>query len=107
MSKVRVRIIDSIAGLADPKPKSVLDEKYKKFADGLRGKEKPPSEGTIRMLIDEKKKADRYGDPPMGFAKDWAFKPNDEPMVDEDLARKWEESGICVVIADKRDSKKE
>jgi hypothetical protein len=98
MKKVKVRIIDSIAGLADPKSKAELDAKYDKFSGDLRNKDKPPSAGTIKMLIEEKKKADRYGDPSIGFPKDWSFKPKDEVMIEESLAVKWEDAGICVIL---------
>lgn len=98
MRKVRVKILEPIAVLADPKPKADLEAKYKKFADGLREREKPPSESTIKALLNEKKLADRYAEVPLGFARDMAWKIGDEAFINAELAEKWQDGGICLII---------
>lgn len=103
MKKLKVRILDSIAGLADPKPKADLDAKYAAKRENMnRSREKPFSEHFLNSVIEDMKKRDRYGEKPLGFPRDWSFKPGDEPLINEELARKWEDAGICVVIEDVR-----
>src|ERR1700722_5633668 len=95
--KVRVKILDAIAGLADPDV-ARLDLKYGKLEAGLRAQEKPPQERAIRERIAVLKKSDRYDENPIGFKKDWAFKPGKEALIEEDLARKWADAEICALI---------
>jgi hypothetical protein len=100
--KVKVRILDSIAGLADPRPKDELDAKYATKIEKMNaGREKPFSKHFTDTMIGQMKSRDRYGEKPIGFPRDWSFKPGDEPMIDADLAVKWEDSGICMVITEK------
>lgn len=101
MPKVRVKVLDSIAGLADPDT-AKLEAKYDKIIAGLRGREKPPSEQQIRVHIEGLKKADRYHEKPIGFKKDWSFKQGDEVMVEKTLAEKWVEAEICLLIEEKK-----
>lgn len=102
-NKVKVRFMESIAVLADPKTEDLLNQKYEDFARQLQLKEKPPSAGTIKYLIDQKKKADRYGEPQLGFARDMAWKPGEEGFISADLAAKWQDNGICIILdADKK-----
>lgn len=105
INRVKVKFAEPIAVLADPKPKDVLDQKYKTFEDNLKSREKPPSAGTIRALIEEKKLADRYSEKPLGFARDMAWKIGDEAMINEELARKWQDAGICNIVDETNGSK--
>ncbi len=99
MRKVKVRILQSIAGMGDPKPKEELELKYeKKIAELNKGRRKPFDDVTVRLLKEEWRLSDRAGEKPLGFSGDFSFKPGDEPMLLEDLAKKWEESGTCVII---------
>lgn len=101
--KVRVKMIDSIAGLADPKPRATLDEKYKKMQADMRGRRpKPVPEIVIEQTLEETKKRDRYGEAEIGFPRDWSFKPDQEVLINADLARKWEEVGLCVILQDSK-----
>ena len=103
MRKVKVKILDSIAGLADPKPQSVLDEKYRaKIEQMNKGREKPFSKFFTDQVIGQMKQHDRYGEKPIGFVRDWSFKPGDEPMIEESLAKAWEDSGICTILRDEK-----
>ena len=99
--KVRVKILDSIAGLADPDTEK-LNEKYEKIVSGLKGRDKPPTDKQIENHINEFKKSDRYHEKPLGFKKDWAFKPGDEAFVEESLAKRWAESEICTILRDEK-----
>ncbi len=100
MRKVKVKFSEPIAVLGDPKPTAVLNEKYKKFADDLLAREKPPSASTIKYLIEQKKLADRYGEPMYGFARDMAWKAGDEAFINAELAEKWQDCGICMILED-------
>lgn len=104
MNKKRVKMLDSIAGLGDPKPVAVLDEKYANMRTAMKkpghGREKGISDYTIETVIAETKKRDRYGEQPIGFARDWALKPDAELMINADLADKWEAAGICVILTE-------
>lgn len=103
MKKVKVKMLDSVAGLADPRSTEELDRKYKaKIAQMNQGREKPFSETFTRNFIDEMKRRDRYGEKPLGFPRDWAFKAGDEPYIDAALAENWEAAGMCVVIRDEK-----
>lgn len=104
MNKKRVKFMESIAGLADPKPVSVLDEKYDKMRDQMRrpaqGREKGVSEYTINTVIAETKLRDRYGEKQVGFARDYSFKPGDEASIDAELADKWDALGLLTILGD-------
>ena len=104
--KKRVKITDSIAVLADPKPTAELDAKYAKHREKLLAREKPPSKATIDNEIAVLKKRDRYGEPVYGFKMDRGFKPDQEAVIDAALAEKWEASGACVIIGDAISEKK-
>jgi hypothetical protein len=100
--KKRVKMLESIAGLADPRPQAVLEEKYSKLRIENKRREKPLSEFTIESRIDDLKKRDRYGEVSLGFPRDWSFKPGDEPLINAELAEKWEEGGLCVAVEGKK-----
>lgn len=101
MKKVKVKILDPIAGLADPKPTHVLDEKYKaKIAQMNKGRRVAYSKEFTDELIADMKAHDRYGEKILGFPRDFAFKTGDEVMINAELAEKWEEAGICTIIRD-------
>jgi hypothetical protein len=100
--KKRVKMLESIAGLADPKLKADLEAKYQRIREANRQREKPFSDRTVENQIAELKKRDRYGEPPLGFPRDWSFKPGDEVLINAELAEKWEDLGLCVVIGDKK-----
>lgn len=100
--KKRVKFLDSVAGLADPRPKAELDKKYQQ----LREKMETPPEGSdtgapkraIDAAIADAKKRDRYDDPRWGFPRDYVFKSGDEVMIDAKLAEHWEADGRCTII---------
>jgi hypothetical protein len=96
--KVKVKFLDSIACLADPKPRAVLDAKYDAIINELKNREKPPSSATIKNQIDEKKRADRYGEPMLGFTRDMAWKSGEEAFINAELAEKWQDCGTCLII---------
>jgi hypothetical protein len=99
--RVKVKLLDSIAGLADPRPKAMLDDKYDGIRKSMRARRpRPFPEVVIEETIADTKKRDRYGDPDLGFPRDWSFKPDQEAMVTEGLARKWEDAGICTILED-------
>lgn len=101
--KKRVKILDSIAGLGDPRPKAELDAKYERLRQQMKMQDKPPAASAIEASITEFKTRDRYGDPAIGFSKDWAFKAGDEILIEAELAEKWAAGGICVeIVAEKK-----
>jgi hypothetical protein len=101
MKKVKVKILDSIAGLADPKPTAELDKKYSdKITQMNRQRKNPFSAAFIEELVTDWKKSDRYGEQPLGFRRDWSFKPDQEAMISAELAEKWEEAGLCMILRD-------
>jgi hypothetical protein len=99
--KKRVRIADSFAILADPRPRAELDAKYEKMRASMKARRpKPVSEPTIDEAIRVTKLRDRYGEPIYGFPRDRGFKPDQELLLDADLAAKWEADGKCVILED-------
>lgn len=101
MKKVKVKILEPIAGLGDPKPVTELDRKYeRKIAEMNKGRREQLSRTFTEELIASWKLQDRYGEKPLGFPRDFGYKVGDEPMISEDLAQKWEDSGICTILAE-------
>jgi hypothetical protein len=107
-AKKRVRILMSIAGLGDPDT-AALDRKYQKVADRMTERAananatlKPQ---TIKAVIDEYKKQDRYSDVKRGFKSDFSFAPGAEVSIPAAVADAWEEAGICTILADTPDKK--
>lgn len=98
--KKRVKFLDSIAVLADPKSKNDLDAKYARITEELKGRQKPPTPAAIKNHIEEMKKADRYGETLYGFQRDMGFKPDQEALINADLAEKWEDAGICQILTE-------
>jgi hypothetical protein len=96
--KKRVKMTESIAVMADPRPVAELDRKYETVRQNLLRKDKPPSRTSIEETINTLKKQDRYGEPILGFPRDRGFKPDQEALIDADLAVKWEIAGICVIL---------
>lgn len=100
MKKIKVRIIEPIAGLADPRSTSELDEKYRRHVEAInKGRQVPFSRGYVDDLIGRFKAHDRYGEKPIGFPRDWVFKAGDEVYINPELAEKWQESGICLILS--------
>jgi hypothetical protein len=102
--KKKVKFLVSIAGLADPDiPK--LDARYKRVREVMSGQRtmggRRLPEDAIAKQITEEKRRDRYDAPPIGFKQDWSFKPDQEAMIDAELAQKWEEAGYCVILQEK------
>jgi hypothetical protein len=101
--KKRVKFMTSIAGLADP-DKPTLDRRYERIMqqarDAARKASREFKEGPVKLLIAEHKKADRYDDVQRGFKRDFSYKTGDEAVVPAEVAIKWEEDGICTILAD-------
>ena len=71
VSRTRVKILTSIAGLGDPKPVEVLDAEYANVRAQLSAKTRKPaplSDAKIDEIIARQKPLDRYGKTGMGFA---------------------------------------
>jgi len=100
MKKVRVKFVESIAGCRDPLPKE-LEAKYTRLASSLAaerdGKIPRHTQGQIAAAVDAARRQDEAVIR-TGFSKDWAFKPGDEAMVSEEIAKVWEEQGILTLI---------
>jgi hypothetical protein len=103
VKKVKVKMLESIAGLADPRPRNELDEKYRKKIEQMnRGRQKPFSDEFTNNMLKDMKERDRYGEKPLGFPRDWSFKPGDEPMIEQSLAEKWEDGGVCLIVREEK-----
>lgn len=101
-SKTRVKILTSIACLGDPKPVAELDAEYAEVRAQLSAKTRKPaplSEAKIDEIIARQKQLDRYGKAGTGFPRDISFRPDQEALIDAELAEKWQESGICIILA--------
>lgn len=101
MTKTRVKILQSIAGLADPCSVADLDGEYAKVRAQLSAKTRQPaplSDAKIDEFLERQKALDRYGKKGMGFAHDWGFKPDQEALIPTELAKAWEEAGICIIL---------
>jgi len=97
--KSKVKMLDSIAGLADPKPTETLDEKYATMLRTMRARTpKPVPEAVIKETIAQTKLRDRYGEPMLGFPRDFSFRANEEVLIDAALAKKWEAAGMCIIL---------
>jgi hypothetical protein len=102
MKKTRVKILQSVAGLGDPKSVEELDAEYAKVRAQLSAKTRKPaplSDAKIDEIITRQKQLDRYGKAGMGFQRDFSFRPDQEALIDAELAAKWQESGICIILA--------
>jgi hypothetical protein len=112
MKKVKVKILQSVAGAGDPSPAS-LQRKYETMAQtmtqqsvqaqtaGKRGK----SAEEIDALVDAERRADAKIPRVAGFDHVFSFKPGDTPLIPADLAAKWQESGICLIEEESGKSK--
>lgn len=96
----KVKILQSIAGLGDPS-QAVLERKYAQMTAELEGRKKPPSAAAIEAVISAERKKDQQA-VRTGFLQDWSFKPDQEVMINAELAEKWEESGICLILGEKK-----
>lgn len=95
MEKLRVKMQVSIAGIGDPSP-AMLSKKYQLIEADLKRRKQG------REVIEEAvalAKAKDAAEPRRGFAQDFSFKPGDEVLLEAYVARKWEASGICVILA--------
>ncbi len=100
--KKKVRMLDSVAGLGDPRPVEDLDQKYQAIRDRNKAAERPLTERTIENQIATMKLRDRYAEKPLGFKRDWSFKVDQEAMIPADLAAKWEDAGLCVILTEEK-----
>jgi hypothetical protein len=103
VEKVRVRFIESIAGLKDPLPREVLDEKYAKIRFQMENpvdRKKPFREDEILATIERLRKDDRYAEAAYGFLRDYSFRPGEIFLIAKDIADKWIAGGICELAAD-------
>lgn len=102
LKRVRVKFLDSIAGLRDPSQQA-LEAKYTSMAEGLaaekQGKVQRHTPAAIKTLVDVERRKDEAVIR-VGFTKDWAFKTGDETSVNEEIARHWEEQGLAVVLSE-------
>ena len=104
--KRKVKMLDSVAGLADPKPIATLKEKYEKMNQTMRDRTpKPVPEAIISETIAQTKLRDRYGEPVLGFPRDFSFRPDEEVLIDSELAKKWEAAGTCVILDEVKNNK--
>jgi len=107
IKRVRVKFLDSMAGLRDPTP-AILAAKYAKLEEALRaeknGKLPLYKDHEVRARVDAAKAADDAVIP-AGFAKDWSFKPGEEASVNAAIAEHWEAAGQVTVLLAARDSR--
>jgi hypothetical protein len=103
--KKRVKFLTLIAGLADP-DRVALDKKYQGLVEkAMAAAEKLKREFKPRLVesaIVEHKKRDRYDDLCRGFKQDFHFKQGSEGLIPGEIAVKWEEAGICTILADEK-----
>jgi hypothetical protein len=94
-TKTKVRFLMSIAGCGDPDHVK-LDQEYAELTQRMlkMGAKQP----AIDRMIASKKEKDRYNADPVGMPNDWRFKPEGVSEVPADLAQKWEQAGICVIL---------
>lgn len=104
MKKVKVKILQSVAGTGDPSPEE-LHRKYVTMAKNLtqislnaqkmgkRGK----SDEEINDLVEAEKRSDARIPRVSGFTHQFSFKPGETALIDSTLAEKWQESGICLI----------
>jgi len=93
--KVQVKFLESVAVLADPKPKAELDAKYDVYRFQMTRRPKPRSPEQIEASVEEMKRADRYGEPCYGFPRDRNFRPGELASLPEGIALAWEKCGYC------------
>lgn len=97
----KIKLLTSIAGLGDP-DRAKLDAKYVRLSASMqaevdfRGKKR--STESIAAAVAEEKRKDRYDEKPIGFKTDWSFRSGDEAVIDSELAKKWADSGICIIL---------
>lgn len=100
MGKRRVKIlVESIAGFGDV-DRGALDRKYAKYVADYRKANPKVSQQALDYFVGELKKADRYDDYRTGMERDFAFKRDQEVLIPEALAEKWEAAGICSSVPD-------
>jgi hypothetical protein len=103
-SKVRVKMLTSIAGLGDANPAD-LAKKYARMERDLRSKTRKRdgitaqiyTEDQIAGLVNSEKRRDA-DEPRRGFAQEFQFKAGEEALIDSLIAEKWEAAGICVAL---------
>jgi len=101
--KVKI-LVESIAGLGDAQPDAVA-RKYAKIEREMRSKARLNNgikvsiytEDQIRSAVDAERRKDD-AEPRRGFTQDFSFKRGDEPLIDSELAEKWEAAGICAIL---------
>jgi len=99
-TRVRVKFLDSIAGLRDP-IQAALETKYKKLEESMsaekNGKVQAHSKVQIAAAVDAARRSDEAVIR-TGFVKDWSYKPGEEALVSVAIAKAWEEAGIVSII---------
>ncbi|HLK64730.1 MAG TPA: hypothetical protein VKU19_14895 [Bryobacteraceae bacterium] len=102
IKRVRVKFLDSIAGLRDPRPEE-LEARYKRLGADMARQRRPDGLGAsysasaIAQAIEEERRRDAAA-VPLGFTKDWCFKMGEEGLVNQVIAEEWEAAGICIII---------
>jgi hypothetical protein len=100
VEKLKVRFLQSIAGLADPAPREVLDARYAQRRRTLESDERRRSPEYIDKVIEALKRGDRYGDVRRGFTMPFAYKQGDIASIPAEIARNWVASEICEFVGD-------
>jgi hypothetical protein len=100
VTKVKVVFRMSVAGCGDPNT-ARLDEEYEAIA--RRHKAMGASAKYTALVIDERKRLDRYDAKATGFAADFSFRLDDVAEIPEDVADKWQRSGICKILTESRE----
>ena len=107
--RVRVKMLESVAGLKDP-DREALDRKYKGIVADYEARalknNREVKPHLVKALIDEHKRQDRYDDVCRGFKRDFAFAPGSEPSIPIEVAQKWEEAGLCTILPDEPPAKR-
>jgi len=102
--KVRVTILQSIAGTGDPSPAD-LRRKYELMTVNLtqqslaaqKAGKQGRSDDEIAAAVDGERRKDAKIPRLAGFDHEFSFKPKDIAMIDSDLAEKWQDAGICII----------
>jgi len=103
-ARVTVKFLDSIAGQRDQAP-ATLEAKYKRMDESMTKETEGKAPKYKKHQVDAAVDAERRQDEAIirsGFVKDWSFKPGDEALVSVAAAEAWEESGVAVIVKEKK-----
>jgi hypothetical protein len=92
---VLVRFLEAVSVIADPRPKALLDARYNVYRHRASTQARPRSHESIEASIAAMKKADRYGEPMLGFPRTRTFKPGNLVAIPDEIAEKWQRCGYC------------